>query len=802
MKNLLLLFLLNFCFLPSIHAQEVELKIIVIDKDESKRIEFANIYISPCQCGGPTNEEGILTVNLPKKEYQVVTSCVGFQTDTSFIALDKKSKLVVSLESESFRLENITVVGQSAQENIERTTMGVQQLSAEKMKMLPTAIGEVDILRSMTMLAGVGSAGEASNGLSIRGGSLDQNLVLLDRAPIFNPTHLFGLFSVFTPEAVGGVELFRANMPSKYGGRISSVIDVKVKNPDAEKLTLTGGVGFASSRFAIETPIIKNKLSVLASTRVFFNDFLFARVERLKNTKANFWDSTVKLKFNANEKNIFFFTGFISDDFYELDITSKINNITASSNQYKYLTINGTLNWLHTFGQDANLRTTLVSSGYRPQILFPQEGSTRVIDFDSKIQYRSLQSEYFKSLNSFWSYNLGAQIDRTTLSPGSLFPDGVEGLEQMELADENNFEISAFGNLDWNPSEELAISFGLRFTQYLLMGPHDEAIYDDSEKENIIGIKSYSEGEIAQTYNGFEPRVGMRWKFSNNTSLKASYSLTRQYLQNIYNSTTPLPTSRWKMSDAHIKPQTGNTYSLGIYQNIKSNKITLSAEGYFRTIDNVLGYKPGADFFLQQFIEQDVLQGEARTYGLEFNFEKPSGTFNGWFNYTWSRSLQKFKAAQANNRINNNEWFNSDFDQPHVFNGTLNYKLNDFNTWSFNFTYQTGRPYSIPNASFVVDNIPVPVFLERNNARLPAYHRLDFSWRVHNISTKKEKRWKGDWILTVYNLYNRKNAFNRYFGGLQNGRFGSVFGGGPLGAYQVSIFNSAVVSLTYSFKFL
>ena len=803
MKYSLLFFLFTCCFLLHVQAQDFELKIIVIDKDKSERIEFANVLITPCECGGPTDKDGVLTINLPSREYRVVTSCVGFQPDTSQVYLDKKkSKLIVSLETEDFQLENITVIGQSTRENIERTTMGVQQLSAEKMKLLPTAIGEVDILRSMTMLAGVGSAGEASNGLSIRGGSLDQNLVLLDRAPIFNPTHLFGLFSVFTPEAVAGVELYRANMPAKYGGRISSVVDVKVKNPNAEKLTLTGGVGLASNRISIETPIVKNKLSVLASSRFFFNDFLFARIERLKNTQAKFWDGTLKLKFRANEKNIFFLTGFTSYDFYQLDISSKINTITATSNQYKYATLNGTLNWLHTFGNDANLRTTLVSSSYRPQILFPQEGTENVIRFDSKIQYKSLQSEYFKDLNAFWSYTAGVQVDRTVLSPGSLLPDGAEGLEKTELPDENNYELSAFSNVDWTPTEKMALSFGLRFTQYLLVGAHEEAEYEDPEKENMTAVIAYSKGEIVKTYNGLEPRLGMRWKVSDNTSLKASYSLTRQYLQNIYNSTTPLPTSRWKTADAHIEPQTGNTYSLGIYHNTKNSKITLSAEGYFRTIDNVLGYKPGADFFLQQFIERDVLQGKARTYGLEFNFEKQGGNVDGWFNYTWSRSRQKFEAGPINTRINNNEWFNSDFDRPHVFNGTLNYKLNNFNTWSFNFTFQTGRPYSIPNATFVIDNIPIPVFLERNNARLPAYHRLDFSWRIHNISTKKEKRWKGDWIFTVYNLYSRKNAFNRYFGGRQNGRFGAVFGGGPLGAYQVSIFNSTVVSLTYSFKFL
>jgi len=278
--------------------------------------------------------------------------------------------------------------------------------------------------------------------------------------------------------------------------------------------------------------------------------------------------------------------------------------------------------------------------------------------------------------------------------------------------------------------------------------------------------------------------------------------LTRQYLQNIYNSTTPLPTSRWKTSDAYLAPQIGHTYSLGVYQNIKNNKITISAEAYFRTVDNVLDYKPGADFFLEEFIEKDVVQGKARTYGLEFNFEKPEGYLNGWFNYTWSKSIRRFDANALSSRINNNEWFNSDFDRPHVFNGTLNCKANDFNVFSLSFTYQTGRPYTIPNAIFVIDNVPVPVFLERNNSRLSDYHRLDFSWRIHNISTNKEQRWKGDWIFTIYNLYNRKNAYNRYFAGKGNS-LGANFisGNGALSAYQLSIFNATVVSLAYSFKF-
>ena len=800
MKLRCLLLVCSLFVTMHVQSQTSDLTIKVKDSSTSQVVEFSNIFITPCSCGGSTDSDGVFKINLEEKEYTIITSMIGYDSDTTIVLLIENKSIDIQLNPVGYQLDNITVTSERTKDNINRTVMGVQQLSSERMKFLPTAAGEVDVLASLSMLAGVGSAGEASNGLSIRGGSLDQNLVLMDYAPVFNPTHLFGLFSLFTPEAVGSVDLYRSNMPSRYGGRISSVIDVKIKDPNAEQLNLTGGIGLASTRISLEAPIVKNKLTVLASTRFFYNDFLFPLFDKLKNTKANFVDGTIKLKYLANQKNSFFLTGFFSHDFYQLDINSKINSITASSNQYDYTTINGTLNWVHTVGDDAFLRTTFVNSDYSPKILFPQDSSNNIITYQSRIQLRSLQSEFSKEVNANWKYSGGLQIDQTTLSPGSLSPGNTEGIEEVELANENSLELSSFANVEWSPSEKVSLSLGLRYTQFLLLGAFEEAQYDDLESEEIVSINSFSKGEIVKTYGGLEPRFGARWKIAPNTSIKGSYSLTRQYLQNIYNSTTPLPTSRWKTSDKYIAPQTGQTYSLGVYKNLNNNKIAMGLEGYYRTIENVLDFKPGADFFLQEFIEQDVVQGKGKTYGLEFSFEKPKGNVNGWFNYTWSRSLRKFNAIENSNRINNNNWFNSDFDRPHVFNGTLNIELNEFNTFSFNFVYQTGKPYTIPTATFGVNNIPVPIYIERNNSRLPDYHRLDFSWRIHNITTKKDKRWKGDWIVTVYNLYGRKNAYNRYFASKQAGSI-SVVTQAAIGAYQVSIFNSTIASLTYSFKF-
>jgi len=772
-------------------SQNFDLHINVKDDSTSEVLEFATVSINPCSCGGASDENGIIELSLPIDSYQLISSYLGFQNDTTNVYLDKNMSIDIFLTSNGIQLDNVTITGENTRGNIERTVMGVQQLSISKMKLLPAAFGEVDVLSSLSMLAGVGSAGEASNGLSVRGGSLDQNLVLLDYAPIFNPTHLFGLFSIFTPDAVGEVELYRSNMPSKYGGRISSIVDVKVKNPSANKMIISGGLGLSSTRLAIETPIIKDKLYALASTRMFYNDFLFTFVENLKNTKANFIDGTVKLKYLANDRNSFYFTGFASHDFYQLDISSQITSISSSSNQYDYSTLNGTLNWIRTLDNNAFLRTTLLSSNYAPKILFPEEKSENVISFESKVQTQSLQSEYTKTINTNWSYAGGLQLYRITVSPGLFDPGSAEGLQKVELPKETSYELAAFINVDWTPTEKLSMSLGLRYTQFLLVGPYEQAEYENDDLENISNVVVFNNGGIVQSYQGLEPRFGMRYKFSENSSIKASYALTRQYLQNIYNSTTPLPTSRWKTSDPYIAPQTGHTYSLGYYKNLKAKNIVLSTEAYYRTIDNVLDFKPGADFFLQQFIESDVVQGVGKTYGLELSLEKTQGKAYGWINYTYSKSQRKFNAIEISDRINNNQWFNSDFDRPHVFNATLNTKLNDHNTFSFNFTYQTGRPYSIPNATFNVNSVLVPIYLERNNARLPDYHRLDFSWRIHNITTNTEKRFKGDWIFTIYNLYGRTNAFNRYFGGLP----------GASRTNQISIFNSTLFSLSYNFKF-
>ncbi|PIB26910.1 TonB-dependent receptor [Maribacter sp. 4G9] len=784
----------------SSYAEDYTLSLIVINEETNIPLENAQISITPCNCGGISNEAGRFSINLPRGEYRATVNFIGFTTEVLNVQLNESKVMTVKLWPQEEQLSEVVVRAKRILDNVETPQMGALELNAQELKKIPAAIGEFDVLRGMTLLAGVNNAGELSNGLSVRGGSLDQNLLLYDYAPVFNPTHLFGLFSVFTPEAVSSVDLYRANIPARYGGRTTSVLDVKVKNPYTNKFKLSGGVGIISSRLAIETPIIKDKLMVSLGGRAGFTDFLLPIFsERLKNTKANFQDATLKLLYLPTDNDQISFTGFYSKDFYQLDLITKIQNINAENNQFDFRTLNGTLNWTHSFSNDLILRTMLVTSDYNPKTIFPEQESDNEIEFDSGINYLSFVSELSNTISDKVDYYGGIQVNKYTIQPGNLNPGNGNSILPVDLAQENSYVFSGFGNLNWLLGEKLKFSAGLRFNHFVFVGPYTQGSFDDITGE-LLGTTVFEKGAGVKTYNDLEPRIGLNYKLGEVTSIKASYARLNQYLQNVYNSTTPLPTSRWKTSDPNILPQNSDAYGFGIYTGVADNSIELGLEGYYRTSDNNLTYKPGADFFLQEYLERDIVQAEGEAYGVELSFRKPKGKFNGWFNYTWSRSLLRSQNERLADRINNNEWFPSDFDRPHVFNGTVNFEGDPYNTWSFNFTAQTGRPYTVANSVFKIEDLDVPIFLERNNARLRPYHRLDFSWKV-SYGKNPNRKWKGDWIFTIYNVYGRRNPFNVYYTQRQGVEDGAIFLDSPLGSYELSVLNSPLLALTYNFVF-
>ncbi|MBT6161924.1 MAG: TonB-dependent receptor [Flavobacteriaceae bacterium] len=788
-----------FVSMSYIQAQDQVLTIIVTDTETQLPLQDVNILINPCACGGITNMNGVFSKKLKPDTYQISIQYLGYGNQAQEVVLTKNTELNISLSPAEETLSEIIVLARRRNKNVETPQMGVLEVSARDLIKLPTPLGEFDVLRSMTMMAGVNSSGDVSNGISIRGGSLDQNLMLFESAPVFNPTHLFGLISVFTPDVISGVNVYQANIPARYGGRIASVVDVKVKSPLTDKTTVEGGIGLISSRLTLTTPLIKDKLFLLTGGRAGFTDFLFPLlIPRLKNTKANFIDSTTKLMFLPNANNQVSYTYFNTNDFYQLDLITNIENINAAANQYDFVTSNHTFRWLHTFENTTSLTAKVISSSYRPKNLFPEADSDNVITFDSRIQNWSNQLEFADQRSEKLDFYVGAQWNANTINPGSLDPGVGNSINPVSLGIEKSLEISAFTNLNWNPFESLSVSAGLRQTFYQLQGPYQQATYDTNG--NRTDVVDFADGAEVVSYNNLEPRLGARYLLGENSSLKMSYARLHQYVQNIYNTATPLPTSRWKMSDRYILPQKNDTYGLGYYIDFDNDNYEFGVEGYYRDTENNLTYKPGANFFLADFLEREITQADGKTYGVEVSARKSLGKINGFFNYTYSRSLLKTNEAELQNRINNNNWFTSDFDRPHTVNANINFEGDAYNSFNFTFTAQTGRPYSIANGIFEQDNQTIPIFLERNNSRLPTYHRLDFSWKIA-YSKDPSKRFKSDWVFTLYNVYSRKNPYNIYFTQREGSLNGDVFGGSPLGAYEINVLKGTLVSLTYNFKF-
>ena len=782
-------------------GQSSDVTVIVLDGEGNDPLPLATVLITPGDHGEITDEQGRTTFTLEEGSYNVTANFLGYREVSMDLEVVGDTIIQLSLMPEGEILQTIEVVGNNVSDRIKRPILGVQRLNEQQLKELPAVMGETDVLKGLQLLAGVSSAGEASNGISVRGGSIDQNLVLMDHVPIFNPTHLFGLFSVFPTDGVQSAELYQGNIPARFGGRVASVLDVQIKSPNADKLHLTGGVGLVSSRLSIETPIAKDKLYVFAAARASFNDFWFDLIQKLKDTKANFGDGVIKFRYQPTGKHIFNFTGFYSKDYYQINLINRFAGFTADKNIYDYKTLNLSFDWNYRIDNTSYIQTVVSKAGYDPQIRLPQPLTGEEAIFSSGIDLYAVSTIWNKQKDSVLTYQAGLQLNYYRNAPGDLDPGNTGDINPFSLPEERAAETSVFSDVTWSPSQQWSFSFGLRYAHYFQLGPFTVRQYNEEESRSngsVVSEEDYGSGKVIKSFGGLEPRLGIRWG-SEKTALKFAYALNRQYLQNIFNSTTPLPTSRWKTSDIHIKPQKSHLLSAGIQSQV-SNDYEMGVEVYGRLIDGLLEYRPGADFFLKKFVETDLLQGDGRAYGIELNFRKHQGKNTGWINYSYSRSFIKIQNDRVNDQINEGAWYPSNFDQPHQLNAV--YTLNDgaHHSLSLNFTLSSGRPYTIPNGDIKIDDIFVPIYFERNNGRLPTYHRLDMSWTIKNPSLKN-KRWVGEWIFTVYNIYGRKNAQNIYYGPRAGSGFGEVFKNSNLGAYRISIFAAPVVSLTYQFKF-
>jgi hypothetical protein len=739
-----------------------------------------------------TDIEGKFTFVLPRKNVVIVVRYVGYVPFRKSVVLPI-SDLKILIGSVENTLQEVVVSGIGS-ESVKRPIMGVSTLNMKTIEKLPSALGEVDLLKGLQMLPGVSSVGEASNGVNVRGGTTDQNLFLLDDSPIFNPTHMFGLFSAFPSDAISKFDLYKGNVPARYGGRAAAVLDVKFANPSMNKFKMQGGISFVSNKLMAEIPIVKNKLALMVSGRGSFNDFFFPLIsDQLKDLKAKFADGAAKLFYQINGKNTLSLSSYYSYDFFQTEMLGSIGNINASASQFQYSTTNLSAKWFYNISSKANIQTTVVSSFYQPNTLLPEVNSKNVVKIKQSIDYKQIKS----NLNIYkgnQNFEFGVDAIRYSINPGYIDPGTSQSVLPFSTPIENGYEFGLSGEDVIEINSKTTISLGLRYSQFLSMGASSVNVYNAGkprDPSSVQEVLTFGKGEIAQTYGGFEPRFGLSYLLTENSSIKAGYNLARQYLQIVSNTTTPIPTSRWKLSDLNIQPQVSQLASIGYFKNSQGNIFEFSLEGYYRHTKNIIDYKPGADFLLNPQPETEVLQGFNKSYGAEIMLSKKKGEVTGWLNYTYARSLNTVdEGPLLSQRVNYGQPYAANYDRPHTLNATMVINQGEHHDFSFNFTYSTGRPFTSPQGYIKYANQVLPFYFFRNDSRLPDYHRLDFAWNIYNPQLR-DKKFKGNFSFSVYNLYGRKNAYSVFFRSEEN----------LLKAYKLTIFGAPIVSLAYKFTF-
>ncbi|GAA4447715.1 TonB-dependent receptor [Nibrella saemangeumensis] len=779
---------------PSTSGSVYSLTGYVRESVTQQPIQGVTIFISDSRRGVTTGKDGYFIISVPAGTYTVRFSHVGFKPVALPITIREHTYRDVLLEDDTKSLEEVTVTTEAPDRNVRKVEIGVSQMSIRNIKRIPAFMGEVDVVRSLLLLPGVSTVGEGAPGLNIRGGSTDQNLVLMDDAPIFNASHLMGFFSVFNPDAVRDVTLHRGGVAPAYGGRASSVLDIKVREPDNQKWSVSGGVGLVSSRLGVEGPLIKNKLSILAASRLAINDFLFKiGPTNLRDTRANFYDVTTKLKYLLDEHHTLTFTGYIGKDVFKLASDSLATvEVNASSTRYDYRTLNGTLRWNYFINDRFNLATTAVVSHYASTNSSPD--SANAFRLESEIQQRQLKTDLSFLVNEAHSVQGGVSVIDYRIQPNQLIPGTSSNVLPVILPLEQAYELAAYIQDEWTVNANFSVLAGLRYSELLTQGPATVRTYQEGipkEDETVASVKTYSAGTIFHRAGGFEPRLALRFTLAEGQSIKAGYNRLRQYIHQITNTTAALPTARWALSNPYIQPQIADQWSLGYFRNTATNMYELSAEVYYKLIQNAIDYKDGAQLLLTRFPETELLQGQGKAYGLETMVRKNKGFWTGWASYTYARTFLTIDGPYLEERVNNGNVYPANFDKPHTVNIAAVYRPSARFNVSLNFTYSTGRPITQPYARARVNGVVVPIYIDRNQQRIPDYHRLDFSMQFEQDPAKK-KRWQSSWVFSVYNVYARKNAYSVFYK-LNSRSFTD--------ASKLAIFGTAFPSLTYNFKF-
>ncbi|WP_425076391.1 TonB-dependent receptor [Psychroserpens sp. S379A] len=765
---------------------------IIKDTKNGETLLGASVFLKGTTNGSMSNEYGFFSITAPKGTYTLVVSYLGYEEITREIILDVDQTLNFEIKELSTQLDEVVIVADEPERvNIRKPQMSVTKLNAATIKQMPAVLGEVDVIKSIQMLPGVTNNGEGTGGFNVRGGAADQNLVLLDEAIIYNTSHFFGFFSVFNNDAIKDIKLYKGDIPAKFGGRVSSVLDVRQKDGNSKDFALTGGVGLISSRLTAEAPVFKDKGSFLVAGRTSYAHLFMPAIEEVKDDKISFYDLNLKTNYEINENNRIYLSGYFGRDIFDL------SNIVKN----RYGNMSGNLRWNHIFNDKLFSNLSLIYSKYDYQVIldFVQ------LDWIADIKNYNLKYDFKYYLNEKIKLDFGLSGILYNLNPGEVKPtDENSPINYLKLEQKRAFESGLYISAEHKITNKLTAQYGLRYSRFSRLGGQNLTNYVNDQPvvyNSQLGIYEegeetsetfYKKSESIKTFNNFEPRLGLSYQLNESSSVKASYTKSSQYLHLLSNTTAVTPLDVWTPSGKYIKPQLSNQYAIGYYKNFKDNTYSLEVEGYYKKIKNRIDYVDGSNLIGTNTIETEILNGKARAYGLEILLRKNKGKFTGWLAYTLSKSEQKTLGGKAGGPgINKGNWYNTPYDRTHDISLTGMYKLNDKWSFSGNLVFQTGRPVTYPNGQYEYEGLSIASFSGRNENRLPAYHRLDIS-ATYKPNRKPDRRWKGEWVFGVYNAYNRKNAASISFG--QNEETGQNE------ATRISIFG-IIPSITYNFKF-
>ncbi|MBA9074443.1 hypothetical protein GGR22_002610 [Flavobacterium gossypii] len=761
----------------------------IVNSQSNETLIGVNIFIPELQSGTTTNEYGFFSLSVPKGDYTLQISYMGFQTSEEKISLQQNLRKNISLESTTQNLDEIVITERKNIANIKKPEMSVNKLSIQEIKKMPAVLGETDILKSILQLPGVTNAGEGSSGFNVRGGAADQNLILLDEALIYNSSHLFGFFSVFNSDAIKDLKLYKGGIPSRFGGRVSSVLDIYQKEGNSNEFHMNGGIGLISSRLLAEGPIEKGKGSFLVAGRSSYAHLFLKLTDN--NNSAYFYDLNTKLSYKLNDNNSLFLSGYFGRDVF--DINDQFNNV------YGNAVLN--LRWNHLFSDKLFSNMSMIYSDYYYGLKLDFVG----LNWDSGIKNYNFKYDFKHYISEKLKMTYGLNAVYYDFNPGTISPTGPSsGINHDQLDKKYALEPALYIDAEQEVTEKLSVNYGLRYSMFYRLGQQDMNIYANNEavtfnqelqiyeKGKPIGTEHFGSGKTIASFDNLEPRLAVSYQLSDNQSIKASYNRMSQYIHLISNTSSPTPLDVWAPSDKFIKPQLLDQVALGYFRNFHNDDYTLETEIYYKKVKNRIDYIDGADLIANEAIEQVVLNGKSRSYGLEVLLRKNSGKLNGWISYTLSRSEQQTPGrTAAETGINNGKWYSTGYDKTHNLAVTASYSLND--KWSFGSTFalQSGQPVTYPNGQYEYGGIIVPSYGARNDDRLPAYHHLDVS-ATYVPKPDKKKGWQGEWVFSIYNLYNRMNSASMTF--RQNEDTGRNE------AVRLSIFG-VIPSVTYNFKF-